>query len=93
MYEVLLFGVVHLSGVSKKTGEPYDFYLLNYVDSDSDDNRLIGAACVNDVACDPEVLIASGINLEVLRNGGYIHCLVSFDRRGNLINLKVKEDK
>lgn len=93
MYDVLLFGVVHLSGVSKKSGEPYDFYLLNYVDPNSDDDRLIGSACVSDVSCDPDMLASSGIDLDVLNAGGYIHCYVSFDRRGNLINLKIKEDK
>lgn len=91
MNNVLLVGVLHLSGTSKKTGEPYDFYTLQYLDPHHNDDRVCGTVCVNDVACDPEMLLKSGVDLRRLEDE-FIPIYVSFDRRGNLINIRVKED-
>lgn len=56
MNPVLLVGVLHLTGLRKKDNEPYDFYLLQYIDLNKLDNRVIGNACVNDVACEPDII-------------------------------------
>lgn len=91
MNPVLLVGVLHLTGLRKKDNEPYDFYLLQYIDVNCTDSRVIGKSCVNDVACEPDMLLRSGIDLGKLVDG-FQTVYVSFDRRGNLINLRVKED-
>lgn len=73
-----LIGYKHISGKSKKTGEPYDGYVL-HVTIKSTDHGFIGEECLSPYADRPLVETAAGFPYQI---GDPLD--IRFDARGRV---------